>query len=803
MEQKKNKNTAFTRPEIEQHLQSALASATPDLWPKLNAAVLEESLSEEKTRKTPEIIRRTFTGWAAAAAACICLMCGGGYYHYEYLQVISEVEIDVNPSLKLSVNRKDQVVKAQALNEDGVQLVDSAQLKGRKLEEAVGHVVDSLVEQGYFREDQKEHAILVSVSGRSEEKAEKLKTAVTADVEQALSRQEVKAVVYDQVIQVTDELQELADTYQVSLGKAEFIGQLVSENDSLSQDQEEAYSWLMGQTMESLAQEIHQNEYQISSGVTVIKTEPAVEGKSRREQPSGETEEKSRELKTQESGQEPDQKEQEAEEAGDQTAGNGEKSKDKGDVRADGKAEEKPGKPEQLKGQDKKNTEQPDREEGQTEEDRKKEEAEEGAESPEKETAPEKETGGQDSLNQEGQKPDSQDGEAAKEEIAGEEPAKAGQKESKEGSESEARRKEVVPESSAESQEEEPESSAESQEEEPESSAESQEGEAGTSAESREGEPETSVESQGGESGRLAKDQEGKAESSVESYEEEAGASAESGEEEAGTSAESREGEAGTSAENREGEQISSAEVQKGEAEISADDQKGESESFQEERGIQPEAFPVNQEDKTGPVLESRPEVSESFEEGKENGEKPQSLSSHEEPEASSGNQDGQEGDFQDEEKMPEASDPGEQDENAGGQAEEEDVPDSSSRVIRMPSDEIDTFEPGDMASQPEKDSVTVTSSGTQIIFEAVEEVVWEEPVYASQLLTGSQRRLLHKGPGAFFNPVSEEEQEGFLYLGPGFMSLYGESVIDINQTGPFKEVRIRPLKGQVYRVTK
>lgn len=259
----------FTRQEIEQHLQSALAAATPNVWEKLDLSV-----PQDKTQKVSKVLRlEQRLRRAGCAAACICLLAGGGIYHYEYMQVASVVGIDVNPSLRISLNRREKVLKAEALNPDGEIVLDK-ELQGESLESALGQVVDSLVEKGYLKEGQKEQAVLVSVSGKNKKKAEKVKTAAAANMEESMAQKQVSAVVYDQTIQVTKELEELAESYQVSVGKASFIEQLVQENESLSQDVQASYAWMMNQPMESITQEISENEYSVSAQVNVIQVEP-------------------------------------------------------------------------------------------------------------------------------------------------------------------------------------------------------------------------------------------------------------------------------------------------------------------------------------------------------------------------------------------------------------------------------------------------------------------------------------------------------------------------------------------------
>lgn len=273
MEQNDEKHS-LTRQDIERHLQSALAAATPNVWSKLDLSVPQEV---PKKASVPLGLERRFR-YLGAAAACICLIAGGGVYHYEYLQVASVVGIDVNPSLRISLNRRDKVLKAEALNPDGAKVLDvERELKGETLEAAVNQVVDSLVKEGYLKEGQQRQAVLVSVSGKDEKQTEKVKTAASANMEDAIAQKQVSAVVYDQTIQVTKELEELAQAYQVSVGKAGFIEQLVQENEVLSQDSQVAYERMMSQPMEVITQEIHENQYSVSPRVKVVQVEPAGE----------------------------------------------------------------------------------------------------------------------------------------------------------------------------------------------------------------------------------------------------------------------------------------------------------------------------------------------------------------------------------------------------------------------------------------------------------------------------------------------------------------------------------------------
>lgn len=76
-----------------------------------------------------------------AAAACLMLLFFGGYHLY--FTPTSVISIDINPSLELSVNRFDRVIRAEGYNQDGVQLVQTLDLVHRSYEQAVDEVLNS------------------------------------------------------------------------------------------------------------------------------------------------------------------------------------------------------------------------------------------------------------------------------------------------------------------------------------------------------------------------------------------------------------------------------------------------------------------------------------------------------------------------------------------------------------------------------------------------------------------------------------------------------------------------------------
>lgn len=246
--------------QIELHLKSAVDTLTPNVFDRIDLSVPQD-VPVPSALQSGDVhlltLQRRMRGMVLAAAACLCLvLTGGGAYHYQYRnrQVDSVIGIDVNPSVELSINRKNRVLSAEPLNEDAREIMDGMDLEGVDLNVAVNAVIGSMVTHGYL--DDLENAILVTVSNDSIRKATELRTSVVGDIEQTLEENQVQAVVYDQQVIEKDEMKEIAGEYGISYGKAYFLMELIDQNQALTMDDMEELSSL---SMEEIAKRITEN----------------------------------------------------------------------------------------------------------------------------------------------------------------------------------------------------------------------------------------------------------------------------------------------------------------------------------------------------------------------------------------------------------------------------------------------------------------------------------------------------------------------------------------------------------------
>lgn len=219
----------MTDHELERRLRTALDHAAPN--------DLEGVLSRCETGKGTVIdmtnaveTKKKKRRWAPlAAAACLALVLvggGGGYYYYSANNAVASlVSLDVNPSIQLEVNKNEKVLSATPMNDDGAEILDGMNLKGTPADVAMYAIIGSLLQHGYV--DELANSILITVEDDDQARGEKLQQELTAQADAALANAQVNGAVLAQTLQNSEELNQMAQEYGISTGKAALIQAIV------------------------------------------------------------------------------------------------------------------------------------------------------------------------------------------------------------------------------------------------------------------------------------------------------------------------------------------------------------------------------------------------------------------------------------------------------------------------------------------------------------------------------------------------------------------------------------------------
>ena len=222
--------------EIEKRLASALNAAAPDMLDDLMAELdltegpepsMREKLAEDgqDRYKKAAVRSRTFRTLISCAAALIIMVGGVTVWKNINNKVFAVVDIDVNPSIELSINGKEKVVDARAVNADGEAILADMDLRGSEVNAACNAIVGSMLTKGYLND--RSNSLLLSVSAGDSGKGREIEEKLSDDISSYLGDSVVSAAVMGQYVEDDDELEDFAEENGISIGKAWLIRKLL------------------------------------------------------------------------------------------------------------------------------------------------------------------------------------------------------------------------------------------------------------------------------------------------------------------------------------------------------------------------------------------------------------------------------------------------------------------------------------------------------------------------------------------------------------------------------------------------
>ncbi len=162
------------------------------------AAAQEKSVREQPRERKPFFTKKLFVRCAAVAAAAVLLVTGGivAANLIGGGQAITVVAFDVNPSLEIEVNDKEEVVKVNALNEDAKIVLEEMDFKGVGLDVTVNALIGSMLKHGYLSVEQ--NSILISVNTKDDGRSTTLQRSLSDSISALLSGSNIQASVMTQ-----------------------------------------------------------------------------------------------------------------------------------------------------------------------------------------------------------------------------------------------------------------------------------------------------------------------------------------------------------------------------------------------------------------------------------------------------------------------------------------------------------------------------------------------------------------------------------------------------------------------------
>lgn len=133
-------------------------------------------------------------GWLAAAAAVLLMLVSPvGYNAWTLAQPAALVMIEINPSIQLTIDGRERVIKAEGLNADGLMILEGIEWQKRSVEAVTRAITAKAVAAGKLDPGAESSAIVVAVAPVTAGKASSVETAhVVAARSKIAAQTEVK-----------------------------------------------------------------------------------------------------------------------------------------------------------------------------------------------------------------------------------------------------------------------------------------------------------------------------------------------------------------------------------------------------------------------------------------------------------------------------------------------------------------------------------------------------------------------------------------------------------------------------------
>ncbi len=218
--------------ELQAKLKTAFDHAAPDVLDSVLSDIASGNSDSQPIfimggQKTMKNTIRNLTAIAAAAVLLVGGGAGFAVYNNNY-KVASTISLDVNPSIEITANKKEDVLAVTALNDDGRKIIGDMDFSGSSIDVTVNALIGSMLREGYLSD--LANSILISVEDDDANHGAQLQKKLADDVNAILQVNAFDGAVLSQTVTKGSDAWTLADEYGITAGKAQLVSEIVAGN---------------------------------------------------------------------------------------------------------------------------------------------------------------------------------------------------------------------------------------------------------------------------------------------------------------------------------------------------------------------------------------------------------------------------------------------------------------------------------------------------------------------------------------------------------------------------------------------
>lgn len=161
------------------------------------------------------------------AAAAFLVLASLSLASFAYTRPYSYVDVDINPSIEITSNIFDRIIKVEGLNVDGKNLLSDSSFNNMNINDGIEDILKAAVSHGYLVSSSTS-AVMLTVSGKNDQKVDKIENEIQKTVNIELKNVGSEAEVL--VENVTLQRHEEAIKQGISPGKLLLIDRLIKVN---------------------------------------------------------------------------------------------------------------------------------------------------------------------------------------------------------------------------------------------------------------------------------------------------------------------------------------------------------------------------------------------------------------------------------------------------------------------------------------------------------------------------------------------------------------------------------------------
>lgn len=216
--------------EINRRLQRAIKEAPINLLDEIKNQSIQKMKNHSHITRQVEKQKKSFKPLYALATLSLVLIFVFSSF-YQSMAIASQVYLDINPGIEISLNKSDKVLNIEAtkLEESIIKALD---YKGKDLYQLMEDLLNELKDHGYMDKDK--NAVLLSVKNASIDKKREQMTLLNDLIHEYFTSNNISLLLLRQEISEDNEV--AGEKSDVSVGKKTFIKNLVKLDYKLDVD---------------------------------------------------------------------------------------------------------------------------------------------------------------------------------------------------------------------------------------------------------------------------------------------------------------------------------------------------------------------------------------------------------------------------------------------------------------------------------------------------------------------------------------------------------------------------------------